>query len=488
MRAVPTARIRLLDDRAPDPQGRYVLYWMIAQRRLRHSFALDRAVEHAHALGKPLLLFEALRADYEHASARIHTFVTQGMDANAAEARRHGVRYLRYVEPTRGAGKGLLRALAEQACVVITDDQPVFHVPRMTAAAARKVSTAMEAVDGCGLLPFRSTERRFTTAYSFRRHLQKTLPEHLRRVPAADPLRALAGRPAASVPRAILERWPSAKELGGLPIDQSVVATELVGGSKAGRARLKRFVRERLPHYAEGRNDPAQDMSSGLSPYLHFGHVGAHEVLAAVARSQAWSPDAVAPVADGKRAGWWGMDEGAEAFMDQVVTWRELGVNTCVHLPEDYASLRSLPDFAQATLAKHSSDERPYLYELDELEGARTHDEIWNAAQRQLVREGVIHNYLRMLWGKKILEWTTSPEEALAVMIHLNDKYALDGRDPNSYSGILWCLGRHDRAWGPERPVFGTVRYMSSDSARRKLNLKGYLERYGRDDTSGRLF
>ncbi len=443
MPALPAARVRPLNAAPVRPTGRYVLYWMIAQRRLRHNFALEQAVERAREFNKPLLVFEALRAGYEHASARIHTFVLDGMADNAAAAETHGVRYLRYVEPTPGAGRGLLRALADEACIVVTDDHPAFHVPNMTQAAGRKLQTALEAVDANGLLPFRSAERRFTTAYSFRRHLQKTLPEHLTELPMVAPLRRIEGMAKASVPRRVLTDWPSAADVEALPIDQAVRPVDLPGGPEAGRARLKTFVAERLERYAEGRNDPADDMSSGLSPYLHFGHVGAHEIFSAVIRAEGWRAGDLAPQADGKRSGWWGMSEGAEAFLDQLVTWREIGVNTCLHLPDDYTSLRSLPDFAQETLAKHARDERPYLYELETFEGAQTHDEIWNAAQRQLVREGVMHNYLRMLWGKKILEWTTSPEEALAVMIHLNDKYALDGRDPNSYSGILWCLGRH---------------------------------------------
>ena len=470
----------------PDQQGRYVLYWMIAQRRLRHNYALDRALERAQALGKPLLVFEALRADYEHASARIHAFVLQGMDDNEAEAARHGVRYLRYVEPSRGAAKGLLSALADHACVVVTDAHPVFHFPRMTNAAGKRIPKQLEAVDANGLLPFRSTDRPFATAYAFRRHLQKVLPEHLQARPSADPLRALEGAPKAVVPRAVTSGWPSATSIGGLPIDHAVAPTAVRGGSAAGRARLEAFLRGKLGRYAENRNDPDDDAASGLSPYLHFGHVGAHEIFDAIVRQEDWTVADCAPRADGKRKGWWGMSEGAEAFLDQLVTWRELGVNTCVHLPDDYATLGSLPEFAQRTLAEHASDERPIVYELAQLEGARTHDELWNAAQRQLLREGTIQNYLRMLWGKKILEWTRSPEEALETMIHLNDKYALDGRDPNSYSGILWCLGRHDRGWGPERPIFGTVRYMSSESARRKLKLGSYLERYARDASDGR--
>jgi deoxyribodipyrimidine photo-lyase len=171
------------------------------------------------------------------------------------------------------------------------------------------------------------------------------------------------------------------------------------------------------------------------------------------------------------------MSRSAESFLDQLITWRELGYNMCTHLPL-YDRYESLPAWAQETLNRHRKDPRPYLYGLDQFENAETHDPIWNAAQRQLKREGRLQNYLRMLWGKKILEWTRSPEEALDIMIHLNNKYALDGRNPNSYTGIFWILGRYDRPWGPERLVFGKIRYMSSENTARKLRVKQYLRKY----------
>ena len=192
---------------------------------------------------------------------------------------------------------------------------------------------------------------------------------------------------------------------------------------------------------------------------------------------EGWHPARISGRADGRRSGWWGLSASAEAFLDQLITWRELGFNFC-HVREDYDRIESLPLWARETLQKHAGDPRPYVHPIEQLETAETHDALWNAAQTQLLREGRIHNYLRMLWGKKILEWTASPQEALDVMIHLNNKYALDGRDPNSYSGILWCFGRYDRPWGPERPIFGKVRYMSSENTRRKfrLDVKGELQ------------
>ena len=221
---------------------------------------------------------------------------------------------------------------------------------------------------------------------------------------------------------------------------------------------------------------PEVDATSGLSPYLHFGHVSVHEVFAALMTHEGWTTRQLRTPNGGKREGWWGVSPSAASFLDELVTWREVGFNTSA-FRTDYDRYESLPDWARATLAAHASDPRPHAYTPDQLEAGETYDRLWNAAQMQLVREGRMHNYLRMLWGKKVLEWSPSPEDALAAMIHLNNKYALDGRDPNSYSGIFWCLGRYDRPWGPERPIFGTIRYMSSENTARKMPVKGYIRR-----------
>jgi deoxyribodipyrimidine photo-lyase len=224
------------------------------------------------------------------------------------------------------------------------------------------------------------------------------------------------------------------------------------------------------------RNHPDADAVSHLSPWLHYGHISSHEVFHSVARMEGWSLVRLSERADGGRRGWWGMSESAEAFLDQFVVWRELGFGFCTHRP-DYAAYESLPEWAQTTLEDHAEDPREHVYTLEKFESTATHDPLWNASQRQLVEEGVMPGYLRMLWGKKILEWAESPREAFRIMIELNNRYALDGRDPNSYSGIAWVMGRFDRGW-PERPVYGKVRSMSSASARRKLDLEGYVRRW----------
>jgi deoxyribodipyrimidine photo-lyase len=356
----------------------------------------------------------------------------------------------------------------------------------MAASAAGKVQVLMEKVDSNGLSPIHAADRAFPTAFSFRRHLQKTLGNHLLDQPKADPFKGAALADPQPLPAEIRKRWPTVPaamldgdpgSLARLPIDHQVGAVEKRGGSQKAGQILSLFLERKLSSYPENRNHPDDDGTSGLSPYLHFGHISTHQILHDLAEKEDWFIDRLPERATGKSKGWWGMSEGAEAFLDELITWREVGFNMSSQR-EDHDQLQSLPEWALTTLKVHEKDRRTYAYSSEEFETAVTHDPLWNAAQRQLVREGRIHNYLRMLWGKKILEWSPSPRDALNVMVELNNKYALDGRDPNSYSGIMWILGRYDRPWGPERPVFGKVRYMSSENTARKVRCSEYLSTY----------
>ncbi|MCG8457608.1 MAG: hypothetical protein MI919_15140 [Holophagales bacterium] len=492
---IPGIRLDVRVREAPRPEGEYVLYWMVASRRTRWSFALDQAVGWAEHLGKPLVVLEALRVGYRWASDRFHRFVLEGMAENARRLKGEPVLYHAYLEPSPGAGSGLLEALAEKAAVVVTDEYPDFFLPRMLEAAAGRLTTRLEAVDGNGLLPLRAPARAYSRAVDFRRFLQKRLPPHLLETPSQDPFAGVEIPRLEALPAEITERWPSLSptlldgrlpDLSKLAIDHRVRPVEARGGERAAASLLTRFLDQRLERYREGRLNLERRSTSELSPYLHFGHISSHQVFHEVAAREGWTPGHLGEGPHrGKREGWWGMGVEAEAYLDELVTWRELGSNGAFHLDQHHR-YESLPKWARATLEEHAGDPREYLYTLEEFEQALTHDELWNAAQRELVNTGTIHNYLRMLWGKKILEWSTHPREALEVMIELNNKFALDGRDPNSYSGIFWVLGRYDRAWGPERPIFGKIRYMTSGSTLRKVRLGNYLERFG-PRSSGRL-
>lgn len=496
--AVPPLRVRTGNDLPPRADGELVLYWMIAFRRTQWNFGLQRAAWWAAELQKPLVIFEPLRIGYRWASDRLHRFVIDGMADNStrlAATNRPGVLYYPYVEPSPDADKGLLAAWAERACVVVTDDFPTFFLPRMIRAAAAKLKVRFELVDSNGLLPMRATERVFTTAYSFRAYLQKELRPHLDEFPLPEPLAGL-DLPSLAMPGDIARRWPPASpallagkssELARLPIDHGVGVVGERGGATRARTKLRQFLDEHVAQYAEMSNQPERDGRSGLSAYMHFGHLSAHEMFHELMSHQQWSPTKLSERAGGRREGWWGASPGAEAWLDQFITWREIGFNLASHT-NDYDQYESLPEWSRATLEKRIWDPREHVYSLEEFAAARTHDPLWNAAQRQLLREGRIHNYLRMLWGKKILEWTASPRDALDVMIELNNRYALDGRDPNSYSGIFWTLGRYDRPWGPARPIFGTVRYMSSQSTLKKLRLADYLQSYGPEPAQPVLF
>ncbi len=487
--AIPQSRLRAANDRPVNPRGRYVLYAMTAFRRTRWSFALQHAVERARSLDRPLVILEALRVDSPHASDRLHRFVLQGMAENRRRLARRRVLYHPYVEPSPGAGRGLLRALSEDACLVVTDDAPVFFLPRMLAAAAAQVSCRLEAVDSAGLLPLRAADRTYKRAVDFRRWVQRTFLATPPTLPVADPLWRVRLPTLATLPRALTARWPAADPrrlhagpatLAELPLDHRVGPVALEGGSAAGERAWARFLHRTLARYAEERNHPDADAASGLSPYLHFGHLAPHQIFAELMDREGFHPERLGERASGARQGFWGVSPAAEAFLDQLITWRELGLNTALRVPGAHR-YDTLPDWARTTLEQHRGDPRPDRYDRAALEHARTHDPLWNAAQTELLREGRMHNYLRMLWGKKILEWSPDPATALARMFWLNDRYALDGRDPNSVAGITWVLGRYDRPFTPERPVFGRVRYMSSDSARRKLRLRGYLDRYGQE-------
>lgn len=488
MSTIPPIRINACNDAPIRSERDFVVYWMIAQRRLSYNYALEHAVELAQAHQVPLVLLEALPSEYPWASERMHQFVIDGMADKVRRLADSNVTYYPYLEREHGEGKGLLEALGERAVAVVSDDFPAFFLPRMVAAAAKKLDVRLEKVDSNGIVPLRAPGKAYKRAYDFRRWFQTHGREHLDTFPRRHPLVGKQVPPLAKLPADITERWPAAtldrladpSFVTRLPIDHEVkpVAAH-PGGEDAARDRFQTFLTERLEGYGKRRNYPEDDHTSRLSPYLHWGHISAHEVVGAVLEQERWSLEDLADNSKGKREGWWGLSEDAEAFLEELITWREVSYNTCQYV-ENYDAWESLPDWAIETLEEHADDPREHVYSLEEFERGDTHDELWNASQMQLVKDGRIHNYLRMLWGKKILHWSASPQDALEIMVELNNKYALDGRDPNSYSGIFWVLGRYDRPWGPEREIFGKIRYMTSKSTRRKYKVDGYVEKWGR--------
>jgi deoxyribodipyrimidine photo-lyase len=486
--AIPSARLRALNRQPVRVDAAYVVYVMGAARRLTWNFALEHAALSAAQMRRPLLVVEPLLLGETWASHRRHAFAFDGMREHAEALTDVGVSYYPFVERRAGEATALLTALSASAVQVVGDDVPIGAATPLLAQLAKACEVRVEVVDSNGLLPMRSAGRDFTAAVHFRRHLHKQLAPHLIEFPRAEPLRLVTGMPSATVASDIAAQWPAVGAeyfdrpttlLGSLAYPCEASPVDMKGGARSAHARLQAFLETKLRRYADDRNHPDDGAASGLSPWLHWGHISAHEIFSALAEREGWSPARLSGAVTAKREGWWGMSPAAEAFLDELVTWREIGFNFAVENP-DYDRYESLPEWARATLEEHAADPRPEIYDLEQLDAATTYDKIWNAAQRQLRREGVMENYLRMLWGKRVIEWTQHPKESLQVMIELNNRYALDGCDPNSYSGIFWVLGRFDRAW-TERAIYGKVRYMSSDATRRKLKMTRYLSTYGRE-------
>ena len=435
-------RVRKLNDSPVRPGGRYVLYWLRYHRRAEANHTLLLAASLANRLELPLLVFEGLACGTPYANLRRHTFVLEGAAETAASLRKLGIGYTFYLEQRPGGIETALSAVLRDAAAVVTDDYP-----EPLAGPLPAFDLQAWAVDANCVVPATLIGQRCYAAYSIRPKIHQLLPQFLKPV---EPVRV--GR---RFPRqeGVL---PSLADLAACQIDRSVApATAFRGGRGEAERRLERFLAERLARYSRDKNQPAAHATSDLSPYLHFGYLSPLEVALAV-RDYAGEHRLI-----------------ADEFLEELLVRRELAFNFARYTRR-VDSLAELPEWARATLDKHRRDQRDPLYTREQFESAATCDDLWNATQKELLLRGKIHGYYRMYWGKKIVEWSAAPEEALATMIHLHDRYALDGQNPNTYANILWCLGLHDRPW-PERPIFGSVRFMSRAGMQRKTDVPQYL-------------
>lgn len=486
MENINSYRVFKRNENGVNPDGGYVLYWMQINRRFHYNFALEYAIGWANKLNKPLLIFEAFSCDYPWASDRTHTFMMQGMKEHLDYAEQQNLNYVSFVEEEPGQYEKLLKDLSSNASVLVTDEYPVFIMRERNDSYPKELDIPYITVDSNGLIPLGLTDKDPYSAYFFRRIMQKNFIEAYTTPPKQNPLDELENRKNIQLPDSIDKNLPDAKEalnnipefISGLNIDHSVHPIDMNGGRSAATGMLGSFIKNGLLVYDDKRNDPDEKKTSQLSPWLHFGNISEYEIVRAVLEHQpeGWDLDKI-KFNNGSTGGFFNGNPNIDGFLDEVITWREVGFHFAHHRP-DYDKFDSLPDWALTTLNDHRDDPREWIYSFEEFKNAQTHDEIWNAAQTQLREEGIIHNYLRMLWGKKVIEWTPDPETALQYLIDLNNTYAIDGRDPNSYSGIFWCFGRFDRAW-QERDIFGKLRYMTSDSTRRKVKLKDYLNKFG---------
>jgi len=449
------SRVRSLNGNvSPRSKGRYVLYWAQTNRRVDSNHSLSFAVQAANSLRLPVLFYEGLTCSHTHANDRLHAFILEGVPDNAERAAALGIGYVFYYRRRRSDPNDILYRLADNAAMLVTDDSPGYLVGEHNANLTAKIEIPCYAVDANCIVPTQQFGKQEYAAYTLRPKIQRVLREHLQPVPSIRVKKRWTAAPPPFHTTVNIDDIPDL--LGSSEIDHSVPPSgEFRGGRRQARRRLRHFLKHNLKRYARLSREPSARATSLLSPYLHFGHISALEVALAVQK-----------YASGHKL-------IATEFLEQLIVRRELAFNFAQYGPRP-DSLAALPGWAQTTLHKHARDRRNPTYSRAQFERAETHDSLWNATQRELLRDGTIQGYYRMYWGKKIIEWCESHQEALEIMIYMHDRYALDGRDPNTYANILWCFGLHDRPWA-ERPIFGMIRYMSLEGMKRKTDVDSYV-------------
>ncbi len=458
-------RVTVRRDGPPKPDGACVVYWMQRAQRGLNNAAVDCAVNIANELGLPLLVYFSAISNFPNANLRHYVFLNQGLPDVEADLAERNITFI----VRRPPGNSLEQLLKEvNAAILIGDENPCREPERWRQVIAKRLHIPFWTIDADVVVPSKLFPKPQYGAYVLRPKLYRELPNYLH--PFRNPNAQHAwGRPKN------FDSFPVGDDItaGWKKFDRTVAPVEgFTGGSHAARNRLKFFVEHLLADYDKQRNQPTVDGSSRLSPYLHFGHIGPTEIALAV--------DAAA----NKHAS---LKEARDSFFNELLVWRELAVNFVKYTP-NYDSAECAETWARQSLAEHARDPREWTYTLEQLERGETHDELWNASQLQMVHFGWMHNYVRMYWGKKILEWSRDPATAFAHAVALNDKYELDGRDPNGYAGIAWAIvGKFDRPWF-DRPIFGKIRYMSAASTGKKFDSQGYIARVREHADSGTLW
>lgn len=424
-----------------------MLYWMQAAQRTEYNHALEYSIQRANKLKVPVVVLFGISDNYPEANLRHYHFMLEGLKETKKTLEERGIRFVvKHKSPELAAVD-----IAAKARIVIVDAGHALVQRQWRRYAARHIQCSLEEVETNLIVPVtEASEKENFSAGTLRPRITLKLKDYLVRLNQIKPL-----YDSLNINFASFDISDIRLALSNLSIDRSVGPVKnFKGGTNEAKRRLKAFIFDKLENYAELRNDPCVDATSNMSPYLHFGQISPLYIALKVMESN--SP-------------------GKEAYLEELIVRRELSHNFVFYNCE-YDNFDSLPAWARNTLNLHGPDKREYIYSLKEFEQATTHDPYWNAAQQEMIITGKMHGYMRMYWGKKILEWSKSPKEGFRIALYLNNKYELDGRDPNSFAGIAWCFGKHDRAWG-ERKVFGKIRYMNASGLKRKFDPNAYIKK-----------
>lgn len=454
-KSIPCIENRCRDlNLKPVRNGDYVLYWMQQSQRAEHNHALEKAIDLANRLRQPVVVIFGLTADYPEANLRHYRFMLEGLTCVWDELHNRGVQFVMVLDaPDRAAIKA-----SEKASIVVCDRGYLRHQIDWRRRVALEAACRVIEVETDVVVPVASASgKQEFAARTIRPKIQRVLKDWLVDCPRIDPV-----RDSLSIPVEGLNQWDLDGVLDRLTLDRSIVAVSqfFEGGTQSAKRRFDGFVRNRLTHYDRNGNQPQTDDISHMSPYLHFGQISAVYLALKVLAAEAIP------------------ETEKTAFLEQLIVRRELAINYVVH-QKAYDRYEGLPEWSRKSLDAHRKDPREPLYTRRRMEEGITGDPYWNAAMKEMRVTGFMHNYMRMYWAKKILEWSPDPETAFQFTLYLNNRYFLDGRDPNSYVGVAWNYGLHDRPWF-ERPVFGKVRYMAASGLERKCDIKGYVDKVER--------
>jgi deoxyribodipyrimidine photo-lyase len=445
-------RVKVINRRQFNTNGKYIIYWMSHSHRANFNHSLEFAIELSNQSGKPLLAYFPITDKYKHSNARYYKFMLDGILEAKKSVEERGIKFA--IEKVNDIKQRIIE-LSENAYALITDKAYLKYYRKLNKYIADRLDVPVYEIESDVCVPVEiASDRQEPYAFTLRKKIYSLLDKYIIELKAREPkIKSV------SFDFGIEEITfnNSLEILNILNIDKSVSLSPFVGGYSQARKYLEEFIEKKLHRYKEFRSHPELDYQSNLSPYLHFGQISPIEVVLEVLSKYGRN------------------DENVDSFFNELIVWRELARNFCYYNP-NYNQYEGIPDWAKETLEEHKNDKREYVYTIEELENAKTHDEYWNSAQLELLKTGKMHNYMRMYWCKKLIEWTDDPKKAFDIACYLNDKYELDGRDPNGYAGISWCFGTHDRPW-KERKIFGKIRYMSASGLEAKFDIKKYVEK-----------
>ncbi len=432
-------RIRFLNSEKTKDRE-YVVYWMQNAQRIDYNHALNYAIERANDFEKKLIVYFGITDEYPEANVRHYEFMTEGLREVKTNLEKIGIKFfIEHISPDEG-----IINLSKKASLVVVDKGYLKIEKKWRENVSQNIDIPLIEIETNLTVPIETTSlKEEYGAYTIRNKIWRNLL--IKEVNSNLFINLKSNK----------DKFSNEFDLdvSKLNIDRSVEKSKyFIGGTSEARKKLKKFINEKLECYEELRNNPEMDFQSDLSPYLHFGQISPIEIYLKVKDLK-----------------------NSDTFIEELIVRRELSYNF-VYYNDNYDNFNSLPNWAIETLETHATDKREQTYTIKELEEGRTHDIYWNAAQMEMNITGKMHGYMRMYWGKKVIEWTESPKEAYKTLIYLNNKYSIDGRDPNSYAGIAWCFGKHDRPW-KEREIFGKIRYMNAKGLIRKFKIDDYVKK-----------